>query len=406
MFSVINIFKDGLAKLLAVAMALCTMAGFFHFYELYYIVLGVFFIWMLFYVREFKTGDRVSIMFLVACVFSLLFNANIPSYFRAWPRLLLYIAVVLVVGPLFVSPSVNRLRSKLLFYILDLCVLLSVASFIGYFFNINYMTRNGVLLEIGVGSFSGFMIHSIYLGLFAGLAATYALVRVLSSSTNRNRVLWFVYMLCCLGACILSASRNGVLSGIVGCLTVLFSWFRNKKSKAVTLLFVIALLGVVSFPVWGGLTNFLVEKQLGNNEMGGVIYSRETKINARIIEFKRSPIYGIGFCVIDPSLDVVNKENGQIEPGSSWLEIASMTGIIGFVLFLTIFIKALHRAWNNMNKSKSCAFLALLAAFMAHMIFEGWVLAPHSIMVVTMWLVISSTFDQIEPIYIRKSKIS
>lgn len=399
MFSVINILKDGLAKLLAIAMVLCTLAGFFNFYELYYVVLGISFIWMLFYVREFKMGDKASILFLIACMFSILFNVNIPSYFRVWPRFLLYFAVVLVVGPLFVSPFVNKLRSKLLFYTLDLCVLLSVASFIGYFFGINYMTRKGDLLEIGVGSFSGFMIHSIYLGLFAGLAATYALMRVLSETTIRKRVLWFVYLLCCMGACVLSASRNGVLSGIVGCLTVLFSWFRDKKSKAVTLLFFIALLGVVTFPVWGGLTDFLVKKQLGNNEMGGVIYSRQAKINARITEFKRSPIYGIGFCVIDPSLDVVNTTNGQIEPGSSWLEIASMTGIIGFVLFLTICIKALRRAWNNEDKSKSCAFLALLAAFMAHMIFEGWILAPHSIMVVTLWLVVSSTYDQSEPVY-------
>ena len=399
MFRVFNIFKDGFAKLLAFSLILSTLVGFLSFYELYYIVLGVVFVFMLFHIRELKMGDRTALFFLIVCLLSLLFNANIPSYFRAWQRLAIYVGVVFVVGPMFVSPSISRLRSKFLFYSMDLCVLLSVASFIGYFFDINYMVRNGEVLEIGVGSFSGFMIHSIYLGLFAGLAAAYMLIRTLSENNKPNKILLSFFTLCCLGACILSSSRNGVMSGLVGCLTALFSWFREKKSKAISWVFVVVLLGAITFPIWGELTDFLVEKQVENKEMGGVLYSREKKIEARITEFKRSPIYGIGFCVIDPKLDVVNIENGQIEPGSSWLEIASMTGIVGFALFVTLCLKALKRAWNIEDKLKSSVLLALLASFMAHMIFEGWILAPHSIMVVVFWLVLSSTYDQSELVY-------
>ena len=327
---VLKLHKDGLLKIMAIVLVLSTISGFFHFGVLYYIILGLFGLMLI--VLMLTKGDVVYfrvIIFLVICAFSLIIN-NPPAIFKAWNRLGVYVLLLFVVSPMVSNALVNVKRRKILFYIMDVCILLSVLSFFCYFLGINLFVRRGEVLEIGMGTFSGLMNHSMVLGPISGLSSVVLLSYCLCEINGRKRILYIAATICCLGSCLFSASRIAVGAVIVGSVFTLYQRFRYSLTKFTTVLLAVLALGGITFPIWGGATDLLVQKQQSNIEMGGsLMSSREVKIDARIEEFKSSPIIGIGFATADPSLDYVNMENGQIEPGSSWLAILSMTGILG-----------------------------------------------------------------------------
>lgn len=113
-------------------------------------------------------------------------------------------------------------------------------------------------------------------------------------------------------------------------------------------------------------------------------------IRARIKEFTSSPIYGIGFCVVDPRYDAVNKSTGQIEPGSSWLTIASMTGLLGLITFLSIVVSSFKKVVKIKNDFYSMLFAGCLTFFIFHMLAEGYIMAPGSYLNFIFWLLIGS----------------
>ena len=118
-------------------------------------------------------------------------------------------------------------------------------------------------------------------------------------------------------------------------------------------------------------------------------YSREIKFTARILEFKSSPIIGIGYNVINPQYDFVEESTGQIEPGSSWLAVASMTGVIGLFVFLGICSRGLKRAWRIKSPFVSSLLGGMLVFFFIHMIAEGYIFAPGSFLALLFWLIIA-----------------
>lgn len=379
--------RDLFVKASAILITISSIAGFFHFGVSFYLVLGFWAIIIISHGRLRYNSIAIS-LFLIICLLSLVLN-NPPSYFNSWSRLGVYVCVLLCVSPIIVGPYVDRFRAKLFVYILDTCVILSIGSLIAYYLGINLMTREGELQSISSGRFSGLMSHSMFLGPVSSLSATYLLAMVFAAKKKIKKYLYAFLTLCCFAASLLSASRIGLSCGIVGCLVLIIRYYRNNLSRGVLFLVIIIGLGASTFPLWQGYTDFIVEKQLGNKEMGSIAYSREKKIQARLSEFRMSPIIGIGFCTIDPSLDVVNTSNGQIEPGSSWLELLSMTGLMGFVIFIYIALKAMIQAWKIPDKLSSSLLVGFLCLFFVHMLAEGWILSPRAFLNFVFWLTVS-----------------
>ena len=396
---ILNVFKlrkDGFVKILGIFLTLSSIAGFFHFGILYYITLGLFGLMMIYDLT--KQGTKANpfiIAFLVFCVLSLIVN-DTPAYFNAWGRLGVYILVLFVVSPMLSNPSTGTKRTKLLMYVMDVCIILSVLSFFCYFLGINLFVRLGQQLEIGVGSFSGLMNHSMKLGPISGLSSVVLLSYCLCENNKRLRIMYIAALFCCLGSCMLASSRIAVGAAVVGCVFVLFLRFRSNLTKfSIVLLLIVAIAGI-TFPIWGGLTDFLVEKQQGNIELGGsTLYSRERKINARIAEFKSSPVVGIGFASVDPQLDVVNFSNGQIEPGTSWLAILSMTGLLGISAFLLICFFMFKKVMSVQNMFFSCALGGMFVFYLVHLAAEGYIMAPRSFLNMLFWLIVGAIQGQV-----------
>lgn len=392
---VFKLRKDGFLKILGIFLALSSNAGFFRFGILYYITLGLFGL-VLAYDMMTK-GNNVKliiIVFLAFCVLSLIVNDTLPI-FNAWARLGVYVLVLFVVSPMVSNLSVNKKRKRMLMYVMDVIIILSVLSFFCYFLDINLFVRKGIELEIGVGTFSGLMNHSMVLGPMSGLSSVVLLSYCLCENNKRLRIVYIGALFCCLGACLLASSRIAVGAAIVGCVFVLFRRYRANLTKFSIVLLLILAIGGVTFPFWGGLTDFLVQKQQENIELGGsMMYSRERKINARIAEFKSSPVIGIGFATVNPKLDNVDMEKGYIEPGSSWLALLSMTGLLGFSAFLIICILTFKEVMSHQDMFFSCALGGMFVYYLVHFAAEGYIMAPRSFLNMLFWLIVGAIYAQ------------
>ena len=250
--------------------------------------------------------------------------------------------------------------------------------------------REGAELEIGVGTFSGLMNHSMVLGPFAAISAVFLFGQFLSEQRRFKRFLFLCLSIICMGASLLASSRIAVLAGTAAIIVLIIRFFKGSISKTLSVILVLVVLATATFPIWAPFTHFVVAKNEANIVEGSVLYSRERKITARITEFKNSPLVGIGYCTVDPRYDVVQVSNGQIEPGSSWLAVASMTGILGIIAFISICIKAFNQAWNTRDRKKASVLSAILFFYLVHMWAEGYIMAPRSILALFFWLLIGA----------------
>ena len=120
--------------------------------------------------------------------------------------------------------------------------------------------------------------------------------------------------------------------------------------------------------------------------------SRDALWNDRISEFNSSPIFGIGFPSIasERNNQYLNKSNGKVETGSSWLNILSMTGILGLTIYIFIILKALYLLYKNIriNPKISSYLMSLLIFWLFHMVAEGYVFASGSVLFFLSWLLI------------------
>jgi O-antigen ligase len=178
-------------------------------------------------------------------------------------------------------------------------------------------------------------------------------------------------------------------ASVVGCIYALACINKNHLSRTFKVFFIIVAITAVTFPIWGGVTDMIMQKQENNIEMGGTFASREEKYAARIREYESSPLIGIGYCTVNPQLDNVNRENGQIEPGSSWLAIASMTGIIGLLVMIPLCISSLKKARRIKDDFWRGTLSGMMIFFILHMTVEGYIFAPKSYLSLIFWLLIS-----------------
>ena len=378
-------------KLLPIVVSLLivfsSITGFYRINDYYYFIalaisgLGIYLF------RKFGSVDRDILLLIIVCIISLLIN-NPPFYFRAWQRLGAYTLMLFVISPLVCSYYSTQYRKALFNSFWMFCTLLSIGSFISYFLGINFFVRLGEELEIGVGTFSGLMSHSMILGPIAGMATIFTFIHVVTSR-SKIRLLYSVAAILCLGACLLSASRAAVGSTLAGCIFSLFIIYRKRLTKLYSIILVVVTIGCATFPIWGGITDLVIQKQERNESMGSAFFSRERKFAARLSEFKSSPIIGIGFCTIDPEYDGVDRSNGQIEPGSSWLAVASMTGTIGFIFFLLIYVKSFLRVTKLKDVYWKGVLCGMLVFFFFHMIVEGYIFAPRSVLSLLFWLIVA-----------------
>ena len=148
----------------------------------------------------------------------------------------------------------------------------------------------------------------------------------------------------------------------------------------------------LSFSYWSPFLDNVQNKNKGSISAGGITSSRDEHWQKRIKEFKSSPFFGVGFATVsvEESGSTFNKADGKVETGSSWLNILSMTGIFGFICFISLWINnffLLIRLYRY-NIYYSSYLSALLIFWCLHMIAEGYIFAAGGFLFFCVWLLL------------------
>lgn len=365
---------------------------------LYFLSITLFLFYSL--VRKNKFNYSLSVFsFLLICLFSIIYN-NPPYYFKSYYRFYAFLLVLVSFSPLLSTYYMRELRLSLFNSLIRFLLILSVLSFFCFFVGINYFERLDIDGDLELaGQFSGLFKHSMQLAPFAAISSIYTFAKFLCSRRKSLKYAYGLLSCVCFGATLLAASRGALLALFFGLIYLIFQFCKKKKLKPHKYILVFLLFGILTYPVWGGLTSFVAQKNEYGQEHGGIMSSRERKNAARLYEIQNHFFSGVGFSVVDESVDTVNRENGQIEPNSSWLAVWSMTGIFGFVMFVYIFIVYVKKTIKISNIFLSTMYGGVLVFFSIHMFIEGYVFAAGSMQCVLFWLVIGC----VDAVYIKES---
>ena len=376
----INEFKEGFkqSKWLPLLTAFVVLSGVigpgFHYQYIHlpFIAIGLFLA-----LKKGLTIEVTALLLLLYLPLNILITKP-DGIFNPWMRLALFVVIFMFASPLLKGNNIGMYRKRTLMGLLVICVLLGLGSFVCYFIGVNFMPNQydgSQMLDFqsSSGKFGGLMIHSIVLGMICGLGMLYLLFRAFNQDTRQR--IWYYLAIVALAITILvSASRSALFSTVFGMLTMLYQ-INKRRGRFVRVLIVIVLLGLLTYPLWNNYTVGLASKQAKDTELG-TYGTRTEKWTARMTEFKSSPVYGIGFASVDEKLDVVGV-GGVVEPGSSWLCMLSMTGIIGLILFVIILIKPFQFLRSHPTPYNAM-LLGLLVFVCTHMISEGYIYAGGS----------------------------
>lgn len=341
-----------------------------------------------FYLRRGGNIDYLMLLFLIYLPIELLLS-NPDSRFHSWERMAMFTMMMVSVSPLVQSEYARRFRLHTLQILIMVIMVASVCSFFCYFLGINLMVRNNTNEYVGIaGHFGGIFNHSMKLGPMASLSSMFFTYKAFVT----KRKWLFVLSSVCACAVLFSASRGSFVALIGGTFFLMYKYSEDRSQLMKIFLTTVVLLAI-TYPIWNGAMTGLEQKQVGNVRMGGTFASRTSKWLNRISEFESSPLWGIGFSSIDPNThEYWNKTKGIIEPGTSWLSILSMLGIVGFTLFMIIFWKAYTSVFHSAN-NRCILLYSFLIFYSIHMITEGYIFAAGNPVCVFFWLLLACCYD-------------
>lgn len=377
--------------LFAVLITLSTYSGFFKMPTTFNMAIILLFV---LYSLLVKSGSVVikSVLlfgFMIVCIVSIFIN-NPPSYFRVWERLAMFSLLIIAYSPLITNKRFEINRIVLYRMFLWIMTLYAVGSFIAYFFGINFFIREGEVYDYTeAGHFSGLTHHSMSLGPVAAISSIFCLVKALSNKEIKKRIIWFAVSFSSFAAMMLAASRGALGGFVLAVLLIVLKLGEKKSGKIVRNLSIVLIIVAAMYPVLGELSESVRAKNEYGQSQGGIMYSREAKMTARLYEIQHNFFTGVGFATVDETVDVVDRSTGTIEPNSSWLGVFSMTGVLGFILFLAIYLSSMRIAMKRISdKYMSLLLMGIMAFYFVHMMIEGYALAAGSYNCTMYWLTV------------------
>lgn len=352
------------------------------------IIAGVSACTLFFYLRRGGSIYHPMLLFLIYIPIELLLS-NPDSRFHSWERMAMFSIMMVSVSPLIQNKYARMFRLHILQIVIIVIVVASICSFFCYFMGINMMVRYDTDEYVGlVGRFGGIYNHSMKLGPMASLASIFLTYKAFMA----KRKWLFVLSAFCACAVLFSASRSSFIALICGTLFLMYKYSKGR-SQLMKIFFTTAVLLAITYPIWNDAMTGLEQKQAANVRMGGTLTSRNEKWANRIAEFESSPLWGVGFSSIDPNThEYWNKAKGVIEPGTSWLSILSMLGIVGFILFLIIYKKAYTLVFKSTD-NRSILLSSFLIFYSIHMIAEGYIFAAGNPVCIFFWLLLACCYD-------------
>lgn len=328
--------------------------------------------------------NKTMLLFILLCGISLLIN-DVPEYFRSFERLISFLLVSSLIGPLFCNSHLTRVRNAVFKYVNNLIVVITIISFIGFLARLSSF--------YGSSGFQGITNQSMMLGPISAFSGIICIQRYFTTQnqTKNKRIMQISLILISVLVCLIAGSRGALASLFLGAMICIFLVYRNSLIRFIRILIIVSLGIVVSYPLWMPYTERIQQKQENAENKGSIYASREDLWDDRINEFESSPYFGVGFSSMNPSISQshFDKNTGNIEPGSSWLFLLSSLGIFATCIFFLLIFKPLIMLFRDKNPSPNKLLVgSILSFFVLHLLFEGYVTASGSFLFVYLWLCI------------------
>lgn len=320
-----------------------------------------------------KPKINYIMVWLIAAAFISIVVNDIPYFFRPFERLLAFVILIALIGPLIFTKKLNELRWQIFKTLNWLIIVLVILSFIGFVLDSN-------LVYLGRGGFTGFFNHSMMLGPMSGISVLTCTYLATSSPSKKLSLIYYFMAFISLITCIAAGSRAAIIASFLGLIFYFYILYRNSFKNFIKTLAAISFIIIITFPIWENSTENVLDKIKYSQKKGNLSVTRQSIWKIRFNEINASPYFGIGYANDSTqSVDDLYKGGGQVEPGSSWLVVLAMTGILGFIPFIYI----LGNSFHLIVKGKSSLFFlpyfgALFMFFVVHMIAEGYVLSAGS----------------------------
>lgn len=334
------------------------------------------------------TYSSAAIWLILACIASILFN-DIPSFFSPWLRLVTFVILLLLIGPVVQSEYLNKIRVEVFFVIQYLLQPIVIISFIMYLLGIITYSSHWV-------GYSGLTTHSMVLAPVCANVLAFSQYKLLYTDLSTKFRYYYIGLSVISILCmLLAASRTVIIGSVI--ILIIFGYYRLRENVSMFLkiVFVLGLACYFTESYWSPYLDALEEKNEGSIRAGGITSSREVHWLQRINEFESSPLFGVGFGCVSTDADsgaTYDESSGKIETGSSWLSILSMIGLFGVIPVVVIFIKAIKRAVNiiSAHSETGILFLSLIIFWCVHMCAEGYIFSAGGFMFFNVWLVIGT----------------
>lgn len=355
--------------------------------NLYYVILIIALLLTFFQATIKRLSASMSFIY-VCCMLSIILN-DIPVAYLPWFRFALFVIVTVIASPFIQSAFYDKFRINLFKYIHNLLILIIVFSIPAIVLNERSPS----------GMFTGFTNHSM---LLAPISAVSLITLIYYLYLNKfNRILILILIAFSFVALLLAASRISLVGFV---LAMVFFFYRknrhNMREFAKTGISILAIF-ILTYPLWNGYMEGIEKKNEAaiNAETGkaNLASSREIMWAQRIKEFKSSPFVGIGFCYapyaigtdeLSGKVQYVETDTGNIEPGSSWLGVLSMTGLLGFLGIISIWISSFRMCFQMEKKDNLYAIYlsSMMVFWCVHMIAEGEIFSAGGFLCFMVWL--------------------
>lgn len=337
------------------------------------------------------TGRGLKLNFFMtwlvaACLLSIYLN-EIPTFFSPYERLIAFMAVMGLVGPFISNSTLLPFRKRLFTIVNALIVVMVVISFLGI--------TAGLPMMLGRGGYAGLFNHSMMFGPMSAIAMLVAIHWAFQ--VQKLKVRWFYFTLAAIAflGCVAAGSRSALVAAVAGGIFYYYKINQGKLTRFVRAAIVVVAIGIVSFPLWQPYTERIVGKMAFAEQQGDLLVTRAYLWQRRLREFNSSPIIGVGFAAVDTTISTkFDATNGRVEPGSSWLAVLSMVGLLGFIPLVLLIFRYFKFVFKDKADQLNSAFLGgLLSLFTVHMLAEGYVLSAGSGLFFYFWLLMGM-FEQ------------
>lgn len=353
-------------------------------YQVYY---SMIFLLSYYCLKNKKKIGQGYIFFLIACVLSIIVNP-IPSYYNSPIRCGVFVLLLLSFSNLTNSRKIALMRLHLFHIFSILSVIIVVVSYLLFVFGLVSIEQMDLYQERGI--YTGSTANN-EMGLLGAMSILFILVFLYKHFYLLKlweKVVLFGCLYCGISMMALASSRMGLICTLVSVTFAIYRMSRKRFSKFIIAIILFCL--VVSF-----VSNFMGDKftvMLKKNK-GQVdqidINSREEMWQARLDEFKESPIFGVGFAYMKYGWGqgMASTQSGRIESGSGWLSVLSQTGMLGGVCLLVIVLPCIVFLFRNKSDSYVNAWYSgMCMLFILQPITEAYITTVGALLGCLFWL--------------------